>query len=109
MLFSAYRSQGYLKASQGSRAHLTLGIVDICLFCRILAKQKFCIEFHWLQSHHFNAGHGEILKHCLLFLDILLSTVKCILLRHDSMPRSHREKSKKAGSEASGVNVSSWS
>lgn len=85
-LFSACRSQGFLKASQGSRAHLTLGIVDIGLFCRILAKQEFCIEFHWLQSHHFNAGYGEILKRHLLLLQILSSTVKYILLRHDSMP-----------------------
>lgn len=108
-LFSAYKSQGCLKASQGSRARLTLGIVDICLLCRILAKQKLGIEFHWLQSHHFNAVHGEMLKHHLLFADILSSIVKRILSRRDSMPQSHREKENKAGSEASSINVSCWS
>lgn len=95
-LFSAYKSHGCLKASQGSRARLTLGIVDICLLCRILAKQRLGIEFHWLQSHHFNAVHGEVLKHHLLFADILSSIVKRILSRRDSMPQSHRKRIKQA-------------
>lgn len=74
----------------------TLGIVGICLSRRVLAKQGFCTESH-------SQGDAPTPS---LFLSILWAAGKWLLLRQDSMPRSHGEENTKAGSEARSINVS---